>query len=235
MMGQSQVSLQLSTPHVAGQALALNLRLPPRKRFRFDCRYLHIRHRSRWETPMPRTFHWKWMGLLALTLTPGVALAQAAAPQTHTVRKGDTLWDLAKQYRGDPFLWPDLYRLNTSVVADPHWIYPGEVLSLSGSDTVLAVPTTDTPAPTPVAQAPAGSSTTDSVAADSTPAEAVAPTTSPSDGGTAVASAEDAGSEAPQKTLAQLTATSDAVFDAPRLLGLKLTKVIEESLRVYSH
>ena len=62
---------------------------------------------------MPRTFHWKWVGLLALTLTPGLALAQAAAPQTHTVREGDTLWDLAKHYRGDPFLWPDIYRMNT--------------------------------------------------------------------------------------------------------------------------
>ena len=61
---------------------------------------------------MPRSFRWM-VGLLALTLTPGLVLAQAAAPQTHTVREGDTLWDLAKHYRGDPFLWPDIYRMNT--------------------------------------------------------------------------------------------------------------------------
>ena len=107
---------------------------------------------------MPRTFHSKWLGLFALTLMPGLVLAQAAAPQTHTVRAGDTLWDLAKQYRGDPFLWPDIYRLNTSVVEDPHWIYPGEVLSLAGGDSVKAVPATDTPEPpAPVAQVPADS------------------------------------------------------------------------------
>src|SRR5665647_1527550 len=79
-------------------------------------------------------------GLLAALLVSVVASAPLAAQDstqsqpapggTHTVKKGDTLWDIAHQYLNDPFLWPEIYRINTDVVEDPHWIYPNEVLKL---------------------------------------------------------------------------------------------------------
>ena len=88
-----------------------------------------------------------WLASLALVIPAGQVAAQEALPQTHTVRKGDTLWDLAQLYHKDPFLWPGIYRLNTDVVEDPHWIYPGEVLRIAPNENIAAVPTMDTPPP----------------------------------------------------------------------------------------
>jgi LysM repeat protein len=83
---------------------------------------------------------------------PGPTLiAVSAGPNevTHVVKKGDTLWDLAKEYLKDPFRWPDVFQRNTDIVENPHWIYPGETIRIPASEVkpeVLARITTK-PAP----------------------------------------------------------------------------------------
>jgi len=61
----------------------------------------------------------------AATATPSVV--------KHTVKTGDTLWDIAKFYLKDPFRWPEVFHANTDIVKNPHWIYPGQVLTIDGS------------------------------------------------------------------------------------------------------
>lgn len=45
----------------------------------------------------------------------------------HIVQKGDTLWALAQNYLGNPYLWPQIWEKNQYVL-DAHWIYPGDPL-----------------------------------------------------------------------------------------------------------
>jgi len=46
----------------------------------------------------------------------------------HRVVRGDTLWDIAKHYLGDPFRYPQLARL--SRIRNPDLIYPGDVVTI---------------------------------------------------------------------------------------------------------
>jgi hypothetical protein len=57
----------------------------------------------------------------------------ADAPDRYVVKKGDTLWDISAMYLKDPWFWPEIWHVNPSI-ANPHLIYPGDVLYFSYVD-----------------------------------------------------------------------------------------------------
>ncbi len=63
---------------------------------------------------------------LLLSITAG-----QTGDQTYVIKKGDTLWDLAFKFLGDPFQWPQLWHQNT-YITNPNLIYPDKTLVIHG-------------------------------------------------------------------------------------------------------
>jgi hypothetical protein len=52
-----------------------------------------------------------------------------SVPEAHSVRRGDTLWDISGRYYNNPYNWPRLWAYNPQI-QNPHWIYPGDRVRL---------------------------------------------------------------------------------------------------------
>ena len=66
----------------------------------------------------------------------GIALSELApnAPDSYTVKRHDTLWDISKLFLKSAWRWPELWGMNLAEIRNPHLIYPGQVLYLDKSN-----------------------------------------------------------------------------------------------------
>ena len=52
------------------------------------------------------------------------------AQKTYTVKSGDTLWGIAKQFYGSGAKYTTIYNANKGKIKNPNLIYPGQVLKI---------------------------------------------------------------------------------------------------------
>lgn len=84
----------------------------------------------------------------------------AATSSTYTIKKGDTLWGIARKFYSDGAKWKTIYDANKDIIESTakkhgkkssdngHWIYPGVTLTIPGAGGSSNTGSTSTPSTT---------------------------------------------------------------------------------------
>jgi len=75
---------------------------------------------------------------LAFLFVSGSYAASDDVDVTHTVKKGDTLWDISNKYLSTPWKWPLVWSENTNIT-NPHLIYPGDRVVIFRQDGKVSI------------------------------------------------------------------------------------------------
>lgn len=65
--------------------------------------------------------------------------AQDTTPEEYSIKKGDTLWDISNSKFQDPFLWPNLWRVNPQV-KNPDLIFPDDKIKIPSKEELMRLP-----------------------------------------------------------------------------------------------
>jgi len=68
-----------------------------------------------------------------------VSEEESVEERAHTIKVGDTLWDISETFWGDAEQWPRMWSYNR-YITNPHWIYPGNTIRFTPG-TELSPPT----------------------------------------------------------------------------------------------
>jgi hypothetical protein len=88
------------------------------------------------QTAKPLTVSPSQQKTAAQVANDGIPLSELApnAPDSHIVKRGDTLWAISKIFLKSPWRWPELWGMNMADIKNPHLIYPGQTLYLDKSN-----------------------------------------------------------------------------------------------------